>query len=160
MLRFKRLSSAELQELEPEFIHFLASQSITADDWLHIKENNEERLNDLLDVFSDMVFERVFMKVKYVEHLSPKDLMIFHCLPDKIQLVGIQISEESGIDLTEENFFDKWQEHATDHGVYIYFKERAYTENREDAIFQLVESGCMVTNEKLFNTLLPLCQSL
>jgi len=156
-MKYKRLSSEELQALEPEFINFLASNSITAPDWLALKEEDMTRVDELIDLFSDMVFENILQKTTYVEYLSPRDLMIFHCKEDSLHMVGIQLSEECAIDLTDEDFFDVWQTTEGIRGIQVYSKEKKYTGERTIDVFQLIESGCVITDDKLFNTLLKLC---
>lgn len=156
-MKYKRLSSEELQALEPEFINFLASNSITAPDWLALKEEDMARVDELIDLFSDMVFDNIVTKVKFVEHLSARDLMIFHCKEESLHMAGIQLTDECGIDLTDEDFFEVWQANNDIRGIQVYQKEKKYTGDRNADVFQLIESGCVITDEKLFNTLLKLC---
>lgn len=156
-MKYKRLSSEELQALEPEFINFLATNSITAPDWLALKTSNMERVDELIELFSDMVYENILQKIKYIEYLSPRDLMIFHCKEDSLHMVGIQLSDECGIDLTDEDFFELWQTTEGIRGIQVYSKEKKYNGERAIDVFQLIQSGCVITDEKLFNTLLPLC---
>ncbi len=158
-MKYKRLSSEELQALEPEFIHFLATNSITAPDWVTLKDTHMERVDELIDLFSDMVYENILQKIKYLEYLSPRDLMIFHCKEDTLQMVGIQLSDECGIDLTDEDFFERWQTTEGIRGIQVYSKEKRYSGERAIDVFQLVQNGCVITDEKLFNTILPLCRA-
>jgi cag pathogenicity island protein 24 len=153
-MKYKRLSNEELQELEPEFIHFLASNQITAPEWVDMKTNNMERVDELIDTFSDMVFDNVLKKIKYVEHLTRQDWMIFHCKEEVLHMVAIQLSDESGLDLTDPDFFEQWEQAPDSVGITLYSKEQTYAEEREKIIFQLMESGCTIAEEKNFNLLL------
>lgn len=153
-MKYKRLSNEELQELEPEFVNFLATNQITADDWVALKASNMDRVNQLIDVFSDMVFENVLKKIKYVEHVTRQDWMVFHCKEEGLHMIGIQLSDESGLDLTDPDFFQHWNEAPDSIGITMYSKEQSYAEEREKVIFQLLESGCSIAEERLFNTLL------
>jgi hypothetical protein len=156
-MKYKRLSSEELQALEQEFIHFLATNSISAPDWVALKETNMERVDELVELFSDMVYENILQKINYLEYLSPRDLMIFHCKESSLHMVGIQLSDECGIDLTDEDFFDLWQTTEGIRGISVYSKEKTYSGERALDVFQLIQSGCVITDEKLFHTILPLC---
>jgi len=153
-MKYKRLSNEELQELEPEFINFLATNQVTAPDWLSLKDNDRERVEELIGIFSDMVFENVLKKIKYVEHVTRQDWMVFHCKEESLHMIGIQLSDESGLDLTDPDFFEQWNEAPDSIGITMYSKEQPYSEEREKVIFQLLESGCSIAEEKLFNTLL------
>ncbi len=154
LMKYKRLSNEELKELEPEFVNFLATNQITADDWVALKASNMDRVNELIDVFSDMVFENVLKKIKYVEHVTRQDWMVFHCKEEELHMIGIQLSDESGLDLTDPDFFEQWNQAPDSIGITMYSKEQAYSEEREKIIFQLLESGCSIVDEKVFNTLL------
>ena len=61
-MKYKRLSVEELQALEQEFINFLAAAQITAPDWVKMKENEFAKAEELVDVFSYMVFDKVLKK--------------------------------------------------------------------------------------------------
>jgi len=56
-MKYRRLRREELEELEPQFIRFLAAQSIPAQDWSKLKVTDEKRANVLIDQFSAS-FER------------------------------------------------------------------------------------------------------
>ena len=57
-MKYKRLASQELEALEKEFINYLATEQITADEWVKMKETTPEKSEELIDVFSDMVYEK------------------------------------------------------------------------------------------------------
>ncbi len=154
LMKYKRLSNEELQELEPEFVNFLATNQVIASEWLDLKDNNPERVEELIEIFSDMVFENVLKKIKYVEHVTRQDWMVFHCKEEGLHMIGIQLSDESGLDLTDPDFFEQWNQAPDSIGITMYSKEQGYAEEREKVIFQLLESGCTIAEEKLFNTLL------
>ncbi|MEP0676046.1 MAG: DUF6495 family protein, partial [Nonlabens ulvanivorans] len=56
-MKYRRLTKEQLEELHPEFINFLATQTITAGEWDEIKNNKTEVAEQELDVFSDLVWE-------------------------------------------------------------------------------------------------------
>ena len=152
-MKYKRLRLDELQELEPEFVHFLAANQITAPEWVEMKANDIERVDELIDLFSDMVFERVLQKIHYVQYLTRQDKMVFHCKEDSLHMLGIQLSDESGLDLTDPDFYEQWEQSGDSAGITVYAKENPYTEQREKVIFQLLESGCEIVDEQVFEAL-------
>ncbi len=81
-MKFRRFNKEELLDLEKEFARFLASQAIPADEWEKIKAEKPQQANDLIDIFSDMVFEQILDKVEYLELKTPKDLKTIHCQPE------------------------------------------------------------------------------
>ena len=76
-MKYIRLTKEQLEEMHQEFINFLATQSITAEEWESIKKNKPEVAEQELDVFSDLVWEGVLSKVEYLEHFSPQHMFLF-----------------------------------------------------------------------------------
>ncbi|MGO1752410.1 MAG: DUF6495 family protein, partial [Psychroflexus sp.] len=69
-MKYERLTREQLEEMHQEFINFLATQKITADEWEKIKREQPGVAEQELDVFSDLVWEGVLNNVNYVEHFS------------------------------------------------------------------------------------------
>src|SRR5690554_7999978 len=98
-MKYARLTKEQFEELHQEFINFLATQSITAEEWKELRATKPEVVEQELDVFSDLVWEGVLNKVKYLEHISPRQLMLFHISETHMDLVGIKIDNDQ-IDIT------------------------------------------------------------
>ena len=69
-MKYRRLDLAELKTLEKDFVRFLASNHITADDWVKLKKENPEKVERLLDVFSDIVWSKTLSQIQYLESVS------------------------------------------------------------------------------------------
>ena len=76
-MKYTRLTKEQLEELNQEFINFLATQSITAEEWKDIKEQKPEVAEEELDIFSDLVWEGVLSKVEYLENIAPQHMYLF-----------------------------------------------------------------------------------
>lgn len=151
-MKYKRLTSEELQALEPDFINFLASAQITGPDWEKMKKNEVEKANELIDVFSDVVYDKVLAKISYLEFRESKTLNIFYFAQDKIQLVGLRVKETSSLDLTNPDVISQWNQ-ANNASVNLVKSERAYEKEKQLEIFELLQAGCMITNDRLFKLL-------
>ena len=77
MVKYRRLSIEELEELEKEFIQFLAVNGIDAAKWQDLKQNQIEEANEFIDSFSDLVFGKSLEGVQYIEHRTASDYKIF-----------------------------------------------------------------------------------
>lgn len=152
-MKFKRLTLEELKELEPEFITFLASNQISAEDWIVIKSKKTDKMNELLDFFSDLVYEKVLKKIMYLEHRTPKEIRLFHLGEDKITLIGIKVEAHNNIDFTLDNILEQLS-HASNFKTSIFESKKDYLKDRSSEIFDLLESGCLIATENLFNTLM------
>lgn len=151
-MKYKRLTTEELKELEPEFINFLASAQITGPDWDKMKKNELSKAEELIEVFSDMVYEKVMSKIKFLEYRDITTLNIFNCVEDKIILVGLRVNEHSQIDLTASDISSQWSE-SHSNAVNVIKTERPYNKERGLEIFELLQSGCLITDDRLYNVL-------
>ena len=76
-MKYARLTREQLEEMQQEFINFLATQSITAEEWKDIKTNQPDVAEKEIDVFSDLIWEGVLNKVEYLEHFSKQQIFLF-----------------------------------------------------------------------------------
>lgn len=135
--------------MQQEFINFLASQSITAEEWQEIKTNKPETAELELDVFSDLVWEGVLNKVEYLEHFSPNQLFLFHIDSVMINLIGIKIDNEA-IDIRTSEGYNWLQGNLLDDSVNIYTSSKLISNDRNKDIFALIQQGANITKGKLF----------
>ncbi len=147
--KYRALTTHELQELEKEFIEYLIVNGITAEDWVKIKEEQPDKAEDILLLFSDVVFEGVLRKVGFLEKRMTNELMVFQCLKDRMVLVGIT---SFSIDFTDQEKLDQAVSDPPDDAK-VYTTEKKYHGAREMEIFEMIESGCSISDGKLFKTL-------
>ncbi len=148
-MKYARLSKEQFEELHQEFINFLASQSITAKEWDEIKNKNSEAAEQELDIFSDLIWEGVLNKVKYLEHISPQQLMLFQISNTSMELIGIKI-EDTNIDITSDYGYKWLQQNLYDDSVTLYTSTKAISEDRNKDIFVLIQQGSVITKGDLF----------
>ncbi len=148
-MKYARLTKEQFEELHQEFINFLATQTITADEWTKLKATNSEIVDQELDVFSDLIWEGVLNNVKFVEHISPRQMMLFRISETHIDLIAIKIDDEA-IDITNE-FGYKWlQQNIHNDAVVLYTSTKALKDDRNKDIFILIQQGASITKGELF----------
>lgn len=161
-MKYRKLTIEELTDMETEFVRFLVSNGVTADDWEKIKVENPSKAEGLIDIFSDVVFDKVLEKVKYIEHRSYNDIKTFRCLDDKIELLGIKVNNATGIDFTQGQAFENMMnyiKHAPKGSIQMYSAEKGYKDNNpKKEIFNMLENGGAISDGKIFETLLGLKQ--
>ena len=159
IMKYRRLTTQELQELEAEFIRFLAVQSIPADDWETMKVTNPERVEALIDQFSDVVFEKTLLNIEYLEYKTINDIKTFHCQTEKIVMMGLFVEGAVEIDFQEDFSKETLLEigRNADASLKLYTAEKSYKNGRENELFQMLESGCLISKDGgLFKTLVSL----
>ena len=77
-MKYARLTKEQLDSLQQEFINFLATQTITAEQWQTIKEEQPHVAEQEIDVFSDLVWEGALGQAKFLENISPRLLFLFN----------------------------------------------------------------------------------
>ncbi len=148
-MKYARLSKEQFEELHQEFINFLATQSITAEEWKQIKEERPQVAEQELDVFSDLVWEGVLNKVQYVEHISPRQLMLFHISETHMDLIAVKIDAPE-IDITTAYGYKWLQQNIQDDSVSLFTSTKAIKEDRNKDIFVIIQQGGNITKGELY----------
>jgi len=92
-LKYRKLHPKELEALRDDFIQFLAANSITAEDWTKIKTANPEQAEKLLDIFSDIVWEKVLDKITHLEFRSSNQLRLMKFDENQAEMINIKIED-------------------------------------------------------------------
>jgi hypothetical protein len=148
-MKYTRLSKEQFEELHEEFINFLATQSVTAEEWANIKANKPELAEQELDVFSDLVWEGVLTQAKYLENISPQHMYLFHLAETQIELVGVKLLNKD-IDLTTREGFSWLRENLMSDDVELFNANKDYSEDKQLNKFELIQQGSMITKGDLF----------
>ncbi len=154
-MKYRRLTVEELEQLEQDFIRFLATNSITGEDWVKMKSNNPKKSNEFIDLFSDLIFDRTLKKVEHLEFKTPNDIKLFHCLENKIVMLGLFIEGNSDIDFTKptnpQSMLDQLKKSSAQ--LKLYQAEKQFSKQREMELFEMMENGCLISKGELFRTL-------
>ncbi len=148
-MKYARLSKEQLEEMHQEFITFLSTQGIDAHEWSHIKAEKPEVAEDEIDIFSDLVWEKVLNNVNYLEHFSSQQIFLFKVEENQISLIGVKLDNET-INLATRDGYKWLQEHLMDEAVTLYRSQKAIGESRNTDIFALIRQGANITKGELY----------
>ena len=148
-MKYRRLTKEQFEELHQEFINFLATQSITAEEWNDIKTNKPEVAEQELDVFSDLVWEGVLKKAKYLENISAQHMYLFYLGEKQIELIGLKINNTE-VDLTTSKGYSWLRENLLSDDVEIFNANKVYSEDAQQDKFALINQGAVITKGQLF----------
>ncbi|MCB0630097.1 MAG: DUF6495 family protein [Saprospiraceae bacterium] len=155
-MKYRRLRQDELEQLEQEFIHFLVANGVPGPDWEKIKTTDADKAEDLIALFSDIIFDKTLEQIQYLEFKSPKDIKTFHCQADKIILNGLKIDGETTLDLTiTQDPQEMMRQLASSPAkLRLYTAQKEYHPNRKQELFNMMESGALISRDgALFKTL-------
>jgi ribosomal protein S4 len=157
-MKYKRLTKEQQDELHQEFATFLASQSIDKKEWDEIKSNKPEIAEQELDVFSDLIWEGVLTNAKFLEHFSKNHIFLFHFQKEFIQsmviksLVGeVDFLAKDGLQWLSDNLFTETVE--------IHVGKKEYDKQRNEAIFDLITQGAILSDGQLYIQINTIIQS-
>jgi cag pathogenicity island protein 24 len=148
-MKYARLTKEQLEELKPEFINFLATQSITGDEWATIKEKQPQVAEEEIDVFSDLVWEGVLTKAQYLEHVSPNQMHLFLLGEVNMSLIAVKINKED-IDITTAEGYAWLKENLGDDDVVFMSASKDYSADRNADKFKLISEGAVITRGDLY----------
>lgn len=154
-MNYRRLTRSELEELEPQFVRFLAAQSIPADDWVKIKVTDEKRADLLIDQFSQMVYDDVLRRCEYLEQRGAQQLLTFRSGPDKLELRGLVV-QGGEVDLRQNTSPSDLLAEIQRSGakLRVLSAERLYRPDRATELFAMIERGAKIAKtSELFDVL-------
>ncbi len=151
-MTYRLLSKEQFEALHVEFAHFLATQQITKLDWDVLKANNSNQVQKQLEKFSDLVWEEVLSKTRYLEHFSKDSINLFYCKEETIERLVVRV-ENRDIDLTSESGFNWFLDHSKDPSIHYFKGEKKYQPSRNNEVFQLIEKGAILADSKLFQAI-------
>ena len=117
-----------------------------------MKKNEIEKSEELIEIFSDLVYEKVLSKIKYLEYRDEKTLNVYSCSEGEICLVGLRVKEHSVLNLNAPDIFTQWNQ-TNSNAVDIVKTKKKYLKERGEEVFDLLQNGCFITDDKLFTLL-------
>ncbi len=148
-MKYSRLTKEQFDELHQEFINFLATQSITADEWQNLKNNKPELAEMELDVFSDLIWEGVLKTAQYLEHISPQHMHLFALNDDQMHVIAVTLKNE--VDMTTKEGFNWLRENLMDENVEFLQAKKDYSDDKNIDIFKLIQQGSIITKGDLYS---------
>ncbi len=148
-MKYIRLTEEQLLELEQEFINFLSTQSITAEEWDKLKMEKPQLAEDEIDVFSDLIWEGVLTKVAYLENISAQQMHLFKCGVKEMNLISVKVLNPD-IDLNSKEGFGWFKKNWQSDFVEYLTAAKAYSDDKNIDKFELIRKGAVITKGELY----------
>jgi hypothetical protein len=149
-MKYRRLSLEELQSMEKEFIEYLASNSITGDDWQSLKRDQPEKAEERIEHFSDIVFEKVLSNIQLLEHRTKSEISYLKFNAEQVDMIGVKLEGESNIDFTQNEAADEMiaKAQAANVKLSVFSTERIYKkEERNLEVFKHLQMNMMICED-------------
>lgn len=155
MIKYRRLSKEEFELLESDFVRFLASNSIQAQDWQKLKSDSPDRVDELLDIFSDTVLEKVYTKAEYLTIVKPTEFHAFKMGDRSANLVGVRF-KNTDLNLLRDNLIETIfgsEETFLRHQPELFALDKKYSKPKAEEVFFLIKQGADVVDKQWFELL-------
>lgn len=155
-MKFQRLSMAELENLQDDFVKFLASQGIDAPMWQALKTKEIAKAEGIIDVYSDLVYAQALANCDYLEHISAKEFKSIRFTATQAVVVGVKVKDSSTINLNAENFNEVLATGIDQGAVTAFTGAKSFTEERAVEMFSWIKKGAYMANGDWYKALLQL----
>lgn len=157
-MKYSRLTKEQFEELHPEFINFLATQSIDKAEWDKIKTEQPQVAEQELDVFSDLIWEGVLSRAEYLEHFSANHIFLFQCGETHVRSIVLKSN------VAETNFLSKeglqWLgDNMFTDNIEMKIGKKEFTEERNFSIFELIKQGAFLSDGQLYKQINTIIES-
>lgn len=148
MPRFRLLSSAELQELEPEFKQFLIVNELYDKEWRQLAAQDPQKAQSFIELFSDIVLEKSYLKAKGLVQIGHDFVALFLLQDEKWQLLHFKF--ESGL-LPEKLEFNQLFEFLKTHWHHSQLTRgsKPTPKNKPETVHQMVQNGAQILSASL-----------
>lgn len=151
-MKYARLTKEQLEELHPEFINFLATQSIDKMEWDDIKKNRPHVAEQEIDVFSDIIWEKALTNVTYIDHFSKNYIFLFKCMQNVVFSFVIKTNNPQ-IDFVSADGIHWLSENLFSDDVEITRGKKDIATNRNESLFEIIKQGGIISKGELFTKL-------
>ena len=157
-MKYQRLTKEQFEELQQEFVNFLATQSIDKAEWDKIKFEKSEVAEQELDVFSDLIWEGVLTRTEFVENFSKNHIFLFQCFPDKIKSIVLK-SVVTTVDFMTKDGLQWLGDNMFTDNIEIKTGSRSYNKERNLSIFELIQQGSFLSDGQLFKQVIGIIEA-
>ena len=151
-MRYSRLTKEQFESLNHEFSIFLASNSIDSKQWNKFKKSSNDNVDRLLDLFSDLVWDKILSDCEYLEYSTSDQLYLFHTKKRLIDVLILKIDSNLA-DLNTSNGFKKVLNSLQSDQIDIFKSSKAYTPSRNVFIYNYLKKGAMISKGKRYELL-------
>lgn len=151
MTKYRDLTKDELVTFEKEFIDYLVVNGITAEDWEKMKIEENEKSNQIVSLFSDVIMEGVLRKVRFLEIRTKAYVQAVQCLNDQMLMIAIS-SNDNAYNMS--HFKPETPKEVIAESFEMHQGEKKYDKTREEVLFEMVSQGYDISDGKLFKSLM------
>ena len=137
-MHYPCLTLAQLEALETDFVAFLIVNGVEGETWKTLNETNPSKAQELANLFSQVVWEKVVKETRYVKRVSETERIFGY------------LAEEQGVLLVGQQNPSGWAFHKA---------KKHWGGKRESEVFTLLQQGFERSNEQEFTEISQLIKT-
>jgi len=138
--------------MHEEFGVFLATQGIDKERWDALKSDEIEKADEVMDIFSDVVFEKALEKCQYVERIHATEIMTVRFDDAEAYMILVKVNDPT-VDLLSQDWKDILPGLQATNKLEFFRGKKAYKTLREMEMFELMKQGAYMADETLYKAL-------
>lgn len=139
------LTTEEMEIFNEDFKHFAIANGVSNEEWVEMNQSDPEKATKLVGLFSDTVLQKVYEKLKFIEHRSPSSCLVFQLNESDIDLISLNRKSEK-VDLSSaESIHDALVNNPSE--LTIFRSKKNYSKVREEEIHEMLSQGCVNSSE-------------
>lgn len=151
-MKYRRLTTEEFEQMHEEFSVFLATQGIDKDKWDELKSKEIEKAEEVMDIFSDVVFEKALEKCEYVERIHATEIMAVRFDEKEAFMILVKVNDPT-IDLLSQDWKEVLPQLQEANKLEFFRGKKEYNTLREMEMFELMKQGAYMADDTLYKAL-------
>jgi len=151
MPKYRTLRHNELKELQKEFVDYLVISGIDAKEWVKIKEDSPAKAVRIIELFSDVIFEKILHKTRHIFKVEKDTLFLFNYAEDSARLMIFQFPENFGL---REKSQKEIIAFAKQNQMRSIPQSKKYIRTREEELFSMLQSGCDICPKSFYEAMI------
>ena len=155
-MQYRRLTTQEQEKLAEEFATFLASNSIDKTKWDDLKKEESAKAEELLDVFSDMIFDQALTSCKYLERVSETAIHTYLYQSEQGHLISVRVINGVEVNFLEGNLSEVFMQLLNNKNLEVHQGIKKYQDKRELEMFEILKTGGVMSSGELYQSFLKI----
>ena len=151
-MRYHKLTEKQLHEMHREFSIFLSSQGIDKEKWNNIKKNKPRDIGNYINLFSDIVWEKILTDCEFVDFLTPDQVFLFETNKKLAHLIVVKLKSKT-LDLTTSKGFEIMLQKIHEDSVELFEASKSYSPSRNLFIYNQLKKGAIMTKGERYKRL-------
>ncbi len=148
-MKYRLLSKSQFEEFHEQFAQYLAAHGIDKEQWDKIKKEDDAKVKEMLEGFSDLIWKIILEKTQYLNYFTKDSINLFRCDKDKLYRILIR-SKAEDIDLSTEEGLTWFYDNSDDKRLEYLKGQKDYSPDRNTELYEMIIRGAQFSDGILY----------